>query len=136
MIPLHIQSPFYKNSHTPITNEHVIDFHTDWIAKGFIKPQDFNMNMIQDPEHYRIDILPQSIKERVSLRYREHIAVIKPLDDLGRATGGFESALNMMMSDDKTHLIPKFKQITAQLDQRRSQKTEEVFPELKELLVD
>ena len=128
---------FYISPTVGVFNhEHVIDFHSDWIAKGFIRPQDLNMNMIQDPEYYRIDILPQHIKDRVADRYREHIAKIKPLDHLGRASSGFESALNMMMSDDKTHLISKFKEITQQLDQRRSQKTVEVFPELKELLVD
>ena len=128
---------FYISPTVGVFNhEHVIDFHKDWIAKGFIRPQDLNMNMIQDPEHYRIDILPESIKKRVSIRYKEHIAMIKPLDHLGRATSGFESALSMMMSNDNTHMIPKFKQITQQLDQRRSQKTIEIFPELKELLVD
>ena len=128
---------FYISPTVGVFNhEHVIDFHKDWIAKGFIKPQDLNMNMIQDPEHYRIDILPESIKKRVSIRYKEHIAMIKPLDHLGRATSGFESALSMMMSNDNTHMITKFKQITQQLDQRRRQKTIEIFPELKEILVD
>ena len=128
---------FYISPTVGVFNhEHVIDFHKDWIAKGSIRPQDLNMNMIQDPEHYRIDILPESIKKRVSIRYKEHIAMIKPLDHLGRATSGFESALSMMMSNDNTHMIPKFKQITQQLDQRRRQKTIEIFPELKELLVD
>jgi len=128
---------FYISPTVSVFNhEHVIDFHNDWINKGLITPQDLNMNMVQDPEHYRIDILPDAIKERVSSRYIEHIDIIKPLDHLGRATSGFESAHKMMMSNDKTHLIPKFKQITRQIDERRKQSTLEVFPELKELLVD
>ena len=92
------------------------------------------MNVVQDPMHYRIDILPQKIKEKTIEKYREHIAIIKPLDTLGRAVEGFESGINMMTATDNTKYLDKFREYTRLLDQRRSQRTQEVFPELKEVL--
>lgn len=128
---------FYISPTVGVFNHvHVIDFHNDWMDKGFIGPKDFNMNMIQDPMHYRIDILPETIKKQAQEKYKKHIQKIKPKDELGRATGGFESALKMMLADDKSYLIPKFRDITRKLDNLRNQKTIEVFPELEDLLHD
>ena len=128
---------FYISPTVGIFNySHVIDFHNDWMEKGFIKEGDLNLNMIQDPLHYRIDVITPKMKREVEPKYREHIEKIRPKDHLGRATGGFESALNMMMAEDRTDLLPTFKRITAQLDRHRGQETHEIFPELSEILVD
>ena len=115
-------------------HDHVVDFHQDWIAKGYITAKDWNMNVVQDPMHYRIDILPDAIKQRTIEKYKEHITMIKPLDTLGRATEGFKSGINMMTATDNTKYLDKFREYIRLLDQRRSQQTEKVFPELKEVL--
>ena len=128
---------FYISPTVGIFNySHIIDFHNDWIAKGFLGHSDINVNMVQDPVHYRIDVLPQHLKDRVAPKYKEHIEKIRPHDHLGRATGGFEAALNMMMAEDRSNLIPVFKRITGQLDSLRGQETHETFPELTEVLID
>jgi len=128
---------FYISPTVGIFNySHVIDFHNDWMEKGFVKEGDLNLNMIQDPLHYRIDVITPKMKREVEPKYKEHIEKIRPKDHLGRATGGFESALNMMMAEDRTDLLPTFKRITAQLDRHRGQETHEIFPELSEILID
>ena len=128
---------FYISPTVGIFNySHVIDFHNDWMEKGFVKEGDLNLNMIQDPLHYRIDVITPKMKREVEPKYKEHIEKIRPKDYLGRATGGFESALNMMMAEDRTDLLPTFKRITAQLDRHRGQETHEIFPELSEILID
>ena len=113
---------------------HVVDFHNDWINKGYITAKDWNMNVVQDPMHYRIDILPDQMKQRAIEKYKEHIDYIQPLDSLGRATEGFKSGINMMSSTDNTKYLDKFREYTRLVDARRDQKTHEVFPELKEVL--
>ena len=113
---------------------HVVDFHNTWVEKGYIKYQDWNMNVVQDPEYYRADILPASMKSKVTDLYNNHIEKIEPLDHLGRATNGFKSAINFINAKDNTVLLPKFRKYIKLLDERRNQKTLEVFPELDELI--
>jgi len=113
---------------------HVPDFHKDWVGRGFLKPQDLNVNILQDPAFFRIDIAPDSYKQQVKLKYEEHIEWLRPQDHLNRATTGFESAVNFMMSDDKTSLLPKFWDRTGKLDTIRNENILDIIPELKDML--
>jgi radical SAM protein with 4Fe4S-binding SPASM domain len=107
------------------------EFHRDWVEKGLLKPQDLNVNILQDPAFFRIDVLPKSAKAEIKAKYEAHIEWLRPLDSLNRATVGFESAINLMMADDKTDLIPKFWHRTEQLDRIRSEDILAVIPELE-----
>jgi hypothetical protein len=105
-------------------------FHRDWVAKGFLKPQDLNVNILQDPAFFRIDILPYQYKVDVQELYLEHLEWLRPLDHLKRASTGFESAINFMMADDKSHLIPQFWDRTNKMDKIRREKLLDIVPEL------
>jgi hypothetical protein len=113
---------------------HLPEFHCDWVNKGYIKPQDLNVNLLQDPAHYRIDMAPMKYKQRIRVAYEEHLSWLRPLDLLQRATVGFESAINFMMATDNSALIPKFWSKTAELDGIRQEKVLEVIPELEALV--
>jgi len=113
---------------------HLPDFHKDWVLKGFLRPADLNVNILQDPLWYRIDLLPDNMKEQVEKKYRKHIEWLRPRDPLTRAVHGFESALNFLKGGDKSQFIPAFQKKTAQLDTIRSEKTVDVFPELGPIL--
>jgi radical SAM protein with 4Fe4S-binding SPASM domain len=113
---------------------HVLDFHKEWVDLGFIKPKDFNVNVCQSPDWYRIDTLPQHFKESVvKPAYEKHLEWLEPLDTLKRATTGFRSAINLLMADDKSHLWPRFKQEIQKLDELRSENFWQTFPELASL---
>jgi organic radical activating enzyme len=109
------------------------DFHRQWTETGLIQPQDLNVNILQDPAHFRIDIAPQSYKEKISAKYQEHLEWLRPLDPLQRATVGFESALNFMNATDNTQLIDQFWRKTHELDQLRNENILDVIPELRAL---
>ena len=50
-----------------------VTFHRYMIDQGFIQPKDFNLNILQGPRSYRIDLLPHDIKLKlVSLLSRIH----------------------------------------------------------------
>ena len=122
---------FYISPTVSIMNVlHLPDFHRSWVDRGFIQPQDLNVNILQDPAYYRIDIATQEFIEQVTQRYREHLDWLKPLDKLNRATVGFESALQFMMATDNSHLLNTFWKHTHQLDQIRSENVLEALPEL------
>ena len=114
---------------------HVLNFHRDWVEKGLIRPKDFNVNVCQSPDWYRVDIFPTWFKEQVIYpAYEEHIAWLEPQDDLQRATTGFKSLLNMMKANDASNYWPRFVEETTKLDNIRNENFWDLFPEFKPLL--
>ena len=125
---------FYISPTLSIMNAmHLPDFHRDWVEKGLLRPQDLNVNILQDPVQYRIDIATPEYKQQIKQKFEQHLEWLRPLDPLSRATVGFESAINYMMSTDNTHLIPKFWNTTDQLDDIRKENILDIIPELKAL---
>lgn len=128
------QVDFYISPTLSIMNAwHLPDFHRDWVDRGLIKPQDLNVNILQDPPHYRIDIAPIKYKQRLRIKYKEHIDWLKDKDPLQRASVGFESAINFMMATENTHLIDTFWRKTHELDIIRSENISDIIPELEAL---
>jgi MoaA/NifB/PqqE/SkfB family radical SAM enzyme len=126
---------FYISPTLSILNAwHLPVFHKDWVSKGFIKHQDLNVNILQNPDRYRLDVLPAKSKQQVTELYTEHLEWLRPHDTLTRATVGFESAIKFMNAEDKSHLLAKFWQKTHQLDQIRGENILDVIPEFKDLL--
>lgn len=125
---------FYISPTLSIMNAwHLPDFHRDWVDRGLIKPQDLNVNILQDPPHYRIDIATMKYKQRIRVKYEEHLAWLANQDQLERASEGFRSAINFMMATDNTHLIDTFWRKTHELDSIRSERWSNVIPELQAL---
>ena len=128
------QVDFYISATVGLSNcLHVVDFHRNWVEKGFIKPQDFNFNLLQYPMWQRMDLLPQNEKEKVTAKYKEHIEWLKSQDHLTRATKGFESALDWMNKKDMNRHLPTFVGETRKYDKIRDENFTDVFPEWKEL---
>jgi len=111
----------------------ITDFHRDWVEKGLVRPQDLNVNILQDPAYYRIDIAPAEYKKEVGTRYSNHILWLQDQDSLGRATQGFESAITFMMATDNTHLVDTFWRKTYELDSIRKENILDIIPELAAL---
>jgi radical SAM protein with 4Fe4S-binding SPASM domain len=109
------------------------DFHRHMIEQGLIKSQDLNVNILQDPPYYRIDIAPAEYKQRLATKYLDHINWLRDKDPLQRATVGFESAVKFMMATDNTHLIDTFWRKTHELDSIRKENILDVIPELAAL---
>jgi organic radical activating enzyme len=125
---------FYISPTLSIMNAlHLPEFHQSWVDKGLIRAQDLNVNILQDPMHYRIDIATEQYKNKIQLAFEQHLDWLRPQDHLRRATVGFESAINFMLATDNSHLLEKFWEKTQQLDSIRQENTLEIIPELAEL---
>ena len=125
---------FYISPTLSIMNAlHLPDFHREWVDKGLLRAQDLNVNILQDPVEYRIDIAPAEYKQQIQEKFQRHLEWLRPQDHLRRATVGFESAINYMMATDNSHLIPKFWAKTQQLDQIRKENLLDAIPELSVL---
>lgn len=132
MIRICPEVDFYISPTLSIMNaRHLPKFHRTWVEKGLIRAQDLNVNILQDPPHYRIDIATKEYKEELSTVYLNHIQWLRQTGDpLGRATQGFDSAITFMNATDNSHLIPKFWEKTLQLDAIRNENILDVIPEL------
>lgn len=125
---------FYISPTLSIMNAmHLPDFHREWVEKGLLKPQDLNVNILQDPAYYRIDIATAEYKQQIQHKIEQHIEWLRPQDQLTRATVGFESAINFMMQTDNTHLIDTFWRKTHELDSIRNENIMNIIPELAAL---
>ena len=113
---------------------HVLDFHKEWTELGLIQAKDFNINICQSPEWYRIDILPEKFKQEIVIpAYKQHIAWLETQDTLQRATTGYKSLLNLLTAQDASHLLPRFRDEIKKLDDIRDENFWKVFPELNDL---
>jgi|APCry1669192269_1035402.scaffolds.fasta_scaffold00244_8 radical SAM protein with 4Fe4S-binding SPASM domain len=121
---------FYVSSTVSLYNAmHITDFHRTWVAKGYVKPQDWNVNILQGPERDRIDVLPQMYKEQITAKVQKHIDWLRPQDHLQRATSGYEGMLRFMNATDNSHLLEEFFRVNDIHDNYRGEYFETVFPE-------
>jgi radical SAM protein with 4Fe4S-binding SPASM domain len=126
---------FYISPTLSIMNAwHLPDFHRDWVEQGLIRAQDLNVNILQDPAYYRIDIATTEYKAELEHRFRQHVTWLQDQDPLHRATQGFESAIAFMNATDNAHLVDTFWRKTHKLDAIRKESCVGVLPELKALL--
>lgn len=122
---------FYISPTLSIMNAHHLpDFHRAWVEQGLIGAQDLNVNILQDPAHYRIDIATAEYKQQLREKFLSHIEWLRPQDSLQRATAGFESAIAFMDATDNTHLIDTFWRKTRELDAIRKENVLDIIPEL------
>ena len=111
-----------------------VPFHRYMVEQGFIEPKDFNVNMLQGPDNYRIDMLPMAIKLKFKKQFEEHIEWLRPIDTIQRAVGGFEGAIKFMMATDNSHLLKSFWETVNDLDWSRKESLVDVVPELNEII--
>jgi MoaA/NifB/PqqE/SkfB family radical SAM enzyme len=125
---------FYVSSTLSLMNSYnIVDFHREWVELGLVKPSDWNVNILQDPVRFRLDVLPNDMKAELVDIYNEHIAWLEPQDHLTRATNGFKSAVKYMQTNDNSKLIPEFVMRAKELDRWRNESFFSVFPELERL---
>lgn len=123
---------FYVSATLSVMNVlHILDFHKEWTDLGLIQAKDFNVNICQGPNWYRIDILPEKIKQNLIIpKYLEHIEWLQPQDSLQRAMNGFTGAINFMQAKNDEDQLVRFLAETEKLDQLRKENFWETFPEL------
>jgi len=128
------QVDFYISPTLSIMNAwHLPDFHRNWVERGMILHKDLNINILQDPDYFRIDIASVEYKKKLEEKYQQHLEWLRPHDNLQRATKGFESAINFMWAQDNSALQSKFWNRTRQLDALRNENILDVIPELAQL---
>ena len=116
---------------------HMPDLHRECVALGLIRPHQLGLNILFDPHHLRLQVLPSELKEEMRARYRNHIDnYIKPLGE--HADGmqeKFEAVLHFLNEQDMSNKLPEFQDMTRRLDAIRGESLATAIPELATLLV-
>ena len=106
-------------------------------ARMILKAVNNKIELIKLNIHYgdpiAKNLIPEEYKQKIKNKLEAHLEWLRPLDHLNRATVGFESAINFMMSTDNTHLIDTFWRKTHELDAIRNENILDIIPELKAL---
>lgn len=116
---------FFVNFTVSVQNAfHLVEFF-DWaIETKFIEPHQIHFNLVQHPEHLRLQILPQHIKQQLTELYSERAKI----------NHRFKNVISYMNGEDLSHLIPEFKKQMTIVDNIRNENFAETFPELAELM--
>ena len=124
---------FYISCTLSIFNAlHMPDFHRYMVVKGYIKPADWDVNVLLFPEHYRFQILPEQYKQQFIESYERMVTYLEAQPGTDRAVGGYKSAINYIKEQDlSTSKMEQFKKITSDLDILRKQDFATTFTEFK-----
>ena len=108
---------------------HLPDIHKEWIDLGLLGPDDLFINPLVTPEYYCAQILPPQEKKKVEKIYRRFINDY--LYASPNTANRYQSALNFINEKDQSRLLPQFIEWMQRLDESRSERFVEVFPEWK-----
>jgi len=126
----------------------LIDFHREWVEKGYIKPQDLTLNILEGPEMYSIKSIPTWKKKKIEQLFNEHIQWMEERKRMDKINGHqldysikcYLDAISIMNSvDTGDEFLHKemFIDLTKRTDELRKENFWEVFPEhadIKEFL--
>jgi sulfatase maturation enzyme AslB (radical SAM superfamily) len=114
----------------------IINFHKYLVEQGLIShPRQMHLNFVQDPSYLRIQILPQHLKDKLTIEYQEYAEVLRK-QDCNPLADNFIALVDYMNSSDQTNLISQFKLRQQQIDVVRNENLIDVLPELAELYND
>jgi len=127
---------FFINCTISVMNSfHVVDFHRHCVETGFIEdPNRFRLNILQHPLHYRIQILPNFLKESLIKHYESYINELECQKDSDAIIEDFRSVISLIKSEDYSSELSNFKYNIDQLDAIRKESFSNVFPELRDIV--
>ncbi len=114
---------------------HLPDYHKYLVREKLITIDRFVINPLMGPPIFRAQVLPLHLKNQVKDLYEEHIQnFIKPqMGENSNQEEAFRNAIEFIMAQDQSHMIPQFLKHTSAVDFIRKENFFEVFPELSDL---
>ncbi|MCM3135794.1 twitch domain-containing radical SAM protein [Paenibacillus polysaccharolyticus] len=119
----------------------LVEIHKYMYENNYINLDKICINLLHYPEFYSAKLLPSEMKKQVTEEILNHLSWLRqqaPYNDINQdydpeSLDQWESVIAYMNSEDWTHLIPRFFENTAKLDELRNENLLDVFPELRVL---
>jgi len=112
---------------------HVCDFHRESVEQGFITVDEFHTNLVLEPEYQRLDIAPESFKEKIKTKYLNHIHWLIANNANEQTINEFYKLIKFIDQNNNSGCLDAFRTHTTQVDKIRNENLLTVFPELSEL---
>jgi len=113
---------------------HMPDFHRDWVERGLVGVDDWNINTLFFQEPQRIQVLPGAFKDRLTAKYEEFISGFLVPRGAGEHTlRAYAGVARFAGEKDLSGLLPSFFELNDRLDEIRGERFENVFPEYEGL---
>ncbi len=128
---------FVNSTVSNLNGWHILDFHEEWLQKGYLRPAQIILNPLIFPDYYRIQVLPQAMKENILekfIKYEEKWRSIWPKEEMQILAERMKAVVHFMLAQDGQHHWPEFLKITENLDQIRSERFYDTFPEFQSYL--
>jgi organic radical activating enzyme len=111
------------------------EFHKDWVDRGLVGLNDWNVNPLTYPLHYRVQVAPLEYRKQVIKKYQEHIDWVKSQPQQNDMTlARWNSAINFLDGEQLTGELKSFRTITKTLDKLRLESFSSTFTELAFLI--
>lgn len=101
------------------------DLQQHWIDTMHLDPCAIKFNLLVDPEHLELTVLPAEFKQRLTKRIIDHIDYL----GAGMLATDWQKVLEVLCSTDKSYLLRKFFELNDAKDQYRKHRFEDYFPE-------
>lgn len=110
------------------------EFHRNWVKQGLVKLNEWHINPLTNPLHYRVHVVPLHERQEVMRKYQDHIEWIKSCPDHYPITiERWRGAIAFLEGEQLIDQVPKFRKFTKELDELRGERISDVFPELSSL---
>jgi len=106
-----------------------IDAQKFWIKKGV---KDFHISILTNPDYLSIQILPPSIKDKISQCIKDHINFLNDTNNI-HLISVWEDIETFMNKKDMSFLLPNFFNEIKKLDEIRGENFNTVFIEYEEI---
>lgn len=113
--------------------ESLIELQKSWHELGRVPIENFSFNILVEPEHLTVSVLPKHHKARLDTKINEHIKWCNT-HSANTLALQWQNVLTYMWSRDDSHHLAEFKRLTLLMDKHRNESFKVVFPEYEDLI--
>jgi len=111
---------------------HMPDFHKSWVEQGLVKPENWIVNTLGQPQYLKVSTAPDYLKDQIREKYRKHLEWLRPIDPYGKSTSGYISILHALDVNEQFDSELFWKEIELR-DRYHNANLLDSFPELVDL---
>jgi radical SAM protein with 4Fe4S-binding SPASM domain len=110
------------------------NFHKNWVESGLLDIGNVRVNILTYPDCFRIQNLPDNLKEEVIELYNNHISWIENYGEknninIGNVVGGMKTIITFL-NERTENKLDECKERLLMFDKSRNENFREIFPEL------
>lgn len=109
----------------------ITDFFMELVDSGFLKPEEFAVNILLGKPVHRATVLPEHLRKEAQRKIANLLEWLEGKDKLGRTTNTFK-AFHSFLDGDDTHLLDEALADIKEMDRFRAENFFDVHPEFEE----